>query len=86
MIAALWSRFYGYVIAVLAAIAAFAAIYFKGRSAGKQVEQKKATQRDLTEAKEHAETIRETVDVESNIIRMPDPVVRERLRKYTRDN
>jgi hypothetical protein len=86
VIAALWSRFYGYVIAVLAAIAAFAAIYFKGRSAGKQVEQKKATQRDLTEAKEHAETIRETVDVESNIIRMPDPVVRERLRKYTRDN
>jgi uncharacterized membrane protein YdjX (TVP38/TMEM64 family) len=65
MIAALWSRFYGYVIGALAAIAAFAAIYFKGRSAGKQVEQKKATQRDLTEAKEHAETIRETVDVES---------------------
>jgi uncharacterized membrane-anchored protein YhcB (DUF1043 family) len=86
MIAALWARFYGWFLGALAVLAAVAGVYLKGRSAGKQVEQKKATQRDLTEAKEHAETIRETVDVESNIIRMPDSAVRERLRKYTRDN
>jgi hypothetical protein len=85
VIAALWSRFYGYILGALAALGAFLAIYLKGRSAGKAVEQKKATQRDLTEAKEHAETIRETVDVESKIIRLPVGDVRERLRKYTRD-
>jgi hypothetical protein len=86
MIAALWGRFYAYILGAVAAIATILGIYFKGRSAGKAVEQKKATQRDLTEAKEHAETIRETADVESNIIRLPDPAVRERLRKFTRDN
>jgi uncharacterized membrane-anchored protein YhcB (DUF1043 family) len=64
MIAALWARFYGWFLGALAVLAAVVGVYLKGRSAGKQVEQKKATQRDLTEAKEHAETIRETVDVE----------------------
>jgi hypothetical protein len=86
MIAALWARFYGWILGAVAVLAAIAGVYFKGRSAGKAVEQKKATQRDLTEAKEHAEVIRETVDVESNIIRLPDPAVRERLRRFTRDN
>lgn len=87
MIASLWSRFYGYILAAVGAIAAFAAVYFKGRSAGKAVEQKKAVQRDLTEAKQHAETIRETSDVEAKIIRLPDADVRERLRqRWTRDN
>jgi hypothetical protein len=87
MIASLWARFYGYILGALAALGAFLAIYFKGRSAGKQVEQKKATQRDLTEAKEHAETIRETVDVESKVIRLPIGDARERLSKrWTRDN
>ena len=86
MITNLWTRFSGWIIAALGAIAAFAAIYFKGRSAGKAVEQKKAVERDLTEAKQHAETIRETADVESKIIRLPDADVRERLRnKWQRD-
>jgi hypothetical protein len=56
----LWARFYKWILGAVAVLAAVASVYFKGRSAGKQVEQKKATQRDLTEAKEHAETIRET--------------------------
>jgi hypothetical protein len=68
-------------------LAAVAGVYLKGRSAGKQVEQKKATQRDLTEAKEHAETIRETVDVQAKVVRLPVGDVRERLQKrWTRDN
>jgi hypothetical protein len=86
MIAAVWGRFYGWILGALAALATLIGIYLKGRSAGKQVEQKKATQRDLTEAKEHAETIRETVDVESKVVRMPTGDVRERLRsKWQRD-
>jgi hypothetical protein len=86
MIAALWARFYGWILGAVAVLAAVAGVYLKGRSAGKAVEQKKATARDLTEAKEHAEVIRETVDVESKIVRLPVGDVRERLRKYTRDN
>lgn len=86
MIASLWARFYAWILGAVAVLATIATVYFKGRSAGKQVEQKKATQRDLTEAKEHAETIRETVDVESKIIRLPVGDVRERLRnKWQRD-
>jgi uncharacterized membrane-anchored protein YhcB (DUF1043 family) len=86
MIASLWSRFYGWVITALGVIAALAAVYFKGRSAGKAVEQTKSVQRDLTEAKQHAETIRETVDVQAEVSRLPDSDVRERLRQFTRDN
>jgi hypothetical protein len=86
MIPSLWSRFSGWVITALGVIAAFAAVYFKGLGAGKAVEQKKATQRDLHEAQQHAETIRETVDVQAEVSRLPDSDVRERLRQFTRDN
>lgn len=79
MISSLWSRFYGWIIGALGLIAALAAVYFRGRSAGKAVEQKKATQRDLEDAQQHAETIRETIDVETEISRLPDSDVRKRL-------
>jgi uncharacterized membrane-anchored protein YhcB (DUF1043 family) len=85
MFAALWTRFSGWIITALGVIAAAVAIYFKGRSAGKSVEQTKAVQRDLTEAKQHAETIRETVDVQTEVSRLPDSALDERLRKWTRD-
>lgn len=82
---ALWSRFYGWILGALAIIASFAAIYLRGRSAGKAVERKKATQRDLSEAQHRAETIRETVNVEAEVNRLPDGDLDERLRQWTRD-
>jgi uncharacterized membrane-anchored protein YhcB (DUF1043 family) len=85
MIANLWARFSTWIIAALGIIAAVVTVYLRGRSAGKQVEQEKTAKRDLEEAKEHAETIREVSDVQSNVIRMPSSDVRDRLRKYTRD-
>lgn len=86
MIASLWAKFYGRILGALAVVGMIAGIYFRGRSAGKEVEQKKAVQRDLTEAREHAETIRETSNVEAEISRLPDDAVRERLRqKWQRD-
>lgn len=85
MLSALWSRFYQWIIGASLALAAIAAIYLRGKSSGKQVEQKKATQRDLTEAKQHAETIRENSIVQAEISRLPADDVRERLRKFTRD-
>jgi hypothetical protein len=86
MFATLWARFSKRLLVAGAALAAIAAIYFKGRSAGKAVEQKKSTQRDLKDAQKHAETIRETIDVQTEVSRLPDSDVRERLRdKWQRD-
>lgn len=85
MITALWSKFSKWIIGALGIVAAVVAVYLRGRSAGKAVEQKKATQRDLEAAQKHAETIRETIDVETEVSRLPDSDVRERLSKWTRD-
>ena len=82
----LWQRFYGWILGAVGVIVAVAGVYFRGRSAGKAVEQKKATQRDLSEAQHHAETIRETVNVEAEVNRLPADDVRERLQKWTRDD
>jgi len=81
----LWQRFYGWILGAVGVIVAVAGVYFRGRAAGKAVEQKKVTQRDLTEAQKHAETIRETADVQAEVSRLPDSDVRERLQKWTRD-
>lgn len=86
MFEAIWARGAKWLIAAATCLLALAAFYLKGRSAGKAVEQKKATQRDLTEAKQHAATIRETSNVQAEVSRLPDSDVRERLRKFTRDN
>mgnify|MGYP000849663147 FL=1 len=86
MIASLWSRFSGWIIGALGVMAAVAGIYVRGRSAGKQVEQRKATERDLDAAREHAEIIRETSNAQAEIDRLPDSDVRQRLRdKWQRD-
>jgi uncharacterized membrane-anchored protein YhcB (DUF1043 family) len=86
MIATLWARFSTWIVAALGVIAGIAAVYLRGRSAGKAVEQKKSTQRDLKAAQKHAETIRETIDVQTEVSRLPDSDVRERLRdKWQRD-
>ena len=84
-LAALWGRFYGWVIGAVGLLAAIAAVYFKGRSTGKKIEQQKATQRDVDEAKEHAEVIRETANIDAEVSRLPASDLDDRLRKWTRD-
>ena len=86
MIASLWSRFHGWVLGALAALAAIAAVYLRGRSAGKQVEQQKETQRELAQERARAETIQEVANVQTEVARLPDDAIRERLREsWTRD-
>lgn len=85
MIAALWSRFYAWALGALAVIATLAGIYLRGRSAGKQVEQAKATAHELAQECARAETIQEVSNVQTQVARLPDDAVRERLRKWTRD-
>jgi hypothetical protein len=86
MTAALLPHLYGYIIALVGAIAAAATVYFKGRSAGKAAEQKKSVERDLVDAQHHAETIRETSDVQAEVTRLPDATVQQRLRdEFSRD-
>jgi demethoxyubiquinone hydroxylase (CLK1/Coq7/Cat5 family) len=85
MIAAIWARFYGWILGAGAALITFAAIYARGRSTGKAIEQKKANQIELTEAHEQAETVREVSNVQAEVSRLPADAVHERLRdKWTR--
>lgn len=86
MIAALWTRFSTWVLGALALLAAVAGVYLRGRSAGKQVEQQKATRRELAQERAKAETIQEVSSVQTEVARLPDDAVRERLRdKWQRD-
>lgn len=86
MIAGLWGRFYGWALGALAVLAAIAAVYLRGRSAGKQVEQQKATKREVAQERARTETIQEVHDVQTEVARLPDDAVRERLRQsWTRD-
>jgi uncharacterized membrane protein YdjX (TVP38/TMEM64 family) len=85
MIAAIWGRFSAWIIGALGVIAAVVTVYLRGRSAGKEVVRKEVQKRDVEEAKEHAETIREVANAQSNVVRLPDSDVREQLRsKWTR--
>lgn len=86
MIAGLWTRFSTWILGALAVLATVAGIYLRGRSAGKQVEQKRATERQLEQERARAETINEVHDVQTEVARLPDADVRQRLRKWTRDN
>lgn len=82
----IWNKLYGWLLGGLAAVAAIVGIYLNGRSAGKQVEQKKAMKRDLEAQRAHAETLREVTDAQIETGRMPAADVHERLRdKWTRD-
>jgi uncharacterized membrane-anchored protein YhcB (DUF1043 family) len=85
MIAALWGRFYGWILGALAVLAAVTGVYLRGRSAGKQVEQQKETQRELAQERAKAETIKEVHHVQTEVARLPDADVRQRLQKWTRD-
>jgi stringent starvation protein B len=86
MIAALWTRFYGWIVGAGAALLMVAAIYARGRSVGKAIEQQKATKRDLTDAQEQAKTIHEATNVQAEVSRLPVSDLDQRLRdKWTRD-
>lgn len=86
MIAALWSRFYAWILGALAVLATVAGVYLRGRSAGKKVEQARELKEDLAAERARAETMKEVHDVQTEVARLPDDAVRERLRKWTRDN
>lgn len=82
----LTGRLYGWLLGALAALATLAGIYLKGRSAGRTVEQTKATERDLETERAKAETIQEVSDVQIEVSRLPVDAVRERLReRWSRD-
>lgn len=86
MIAGLWSRFSTWILGALAVLATVAGIYLRGRASGKQVEQQKGTQRELAQERARAETIKEVHDVQTEVARLPDDAVRERLRnEWQRD-
>jgi uncharacterized membrane-anchored protein YhcB (DUF1043 family) len=85
MIAGIWSRFSTWILGALAVLAAVAGVYLKGRSTGKRVEQNKATARELEQERARAETIQEVSNVQTEVARLPDDAVRERLSKWTRD-
>lgn len=85
MIAAIWARFSKWIIAAGGLLLSFVAFYWRGRKAGKQAAEKEVQKRDAEEAKAHAETIREVADAQSNVVRLPDDAVRERLsERWTR--
>lgn len=85
VIAGLWARFSTWIIGALAVLAAVAGVYLRGRSAGKQVEQKKATAREIEQERARAETIQEVSSVQTEVARLPDDAVDDGLREWTRN-
>lgn len=86
MIAALWARFSTWILGALALLATVAGVYLKGRSAGKRVEQQKTAEREIAQERARAETIQEAQHVQTEVARLPDDAVRERLRnQWQRD-
>lgn len=80
------SGVYGWIAAGLAAVAAALGLYFKGRSAGKQVEKAKQVEHDLQAERAKNETLETVNDVTAEVGGMSDADAERRLRdKYTRD-
>lgn len=85
MITALWARFYGWILGAVAVLAAIAGVYLRGRSAGKQAVEQKATKQQLEEERARADTIQEVHDAQTEVARLPDDAVDDGLREWTRD-
>lgn len=80
------SGIYGWIAAGLAAVAAALGLYFKGRSAGKQVEKAKQVEDDLNAEKAKNETLQTVNEVANDVASTSDADAERRLRdKYTRD-
>lgn len=81
-----FSGIYAWIAAGLAALAAAAGLYFKGRSAGKKVEEAKAIKKDLQAEQAKNETLEQVNDVTVEVGSLSDADAERRLRdKYTRD-
>ena len=79
------TRLYGWIAGGVVFLLGALALYLKGRSAGKEVVREEVQKRDVEEAKQHAETIREVADAQSNVIRLDGDAVRKRLsERWTR--
>lgn len=82
----LLSGIYGWIAAAVAALLAAAGLYFKGRSAGKQVEKAKQVEHDLNAEKAKNETLEKVNEVTVDVGGLSDADAERRLRdKYTRD-
>ena len=79
MIAGLWARFSTWILGAVGLLVAVAAVYLKGRSAGKQVEQRKELQEDLAAERARSETIQEASDARNEVGSLPADDVRKRL-------
>lgn len=84
MISALLSRFWKQLAIAGTFLLGALALYFRGKKAGEEKVNEQVQKRDVEEAKQHAETIREVADAQSNVIRMSDRQLDERLRKWAR--
>lgn len=74
---ALFGSLLPYIIAAVAALAAFVGAYVKGKSAGRQSEQAKQL-RDRQEARDAAD------EVDNDVGAMPPDAAREALKKWER--
>ena len=85
LLTALGRKAYAWLLAAVAILAAVAGVYLRGRSAGKKVEQAKATERELANESARNETIQEASNAQIEVSRLPAADVRQRLRdKWTR--
>jgi hypothetical protein len=82
----IWAKLQKYIGIFVAALAAAAAIFVKGRTAGKKVEKAKQAQADAKAQERRNETIKESANVAHDVASMSGSDVEQRLRdKYTRD-
>jgi hypothetical protein len=80
------SGIYGWIAAAFAALAGAAAIYLKGRSVGKQVEEAKTAKKDLVAEQQKNATLQKVNDVTVEVGGLSDADADKRLRdNYTRD-
>ena len=71
----LWTRFYSYIVAAFAAIAAISVIYFKGRKDANEDTERRVLQQDL-EGRKISDAVRSDVAA--------DTAVADRLRRWQR--
>lgn len=80
------TKLYGYILALLGAIASLVAVYAKGRQAGKATEKTKTLEQQVTTEKAKNETLETVIEVRDDIGRLDSDSVEQRLRdKYQRD-
>lgn len=82
----MFNKIYVYIAGLLAAIGGALALYFRGRSAGKKVEEAKAVKVELQQERAKNETLEKVNEVAADVGGLSDSAAEQRLRdKYTRD-